>query len=162
MDQKYFIISFTLLVFFFLTNVEKSLGCHPSGDDHHGHDGGHYPQITGASFKSGELTLTVHAWEGRTPPQAFGHFSFRADSGVAWRFLKHPQFVNGHHCEEDGPNEANPFTSSWPFDASQTPSNTWFDIWIAVYTDCYDMEFGSSAVGCKSYNLHYRGWQPAL
>jgi hypothetical protein len=149
------------LYFFFLTNIEKSLGCHPSGsNDDCGGD--KCPQITEASFKSGELTLTVKTWHGRSPPQAFGHFSFHADSGVGLRFFKQPQFVNTHHCDEEGPNEVNPFTSTWSFDASQTPSNTWFDIWIAVYTDCNQAYFGGSEIGCSSFNIHYRGWQPSL
>ena len=159
MNQKYFIISFTLLVFFFLTNVEKSLGCHPSGEGDQGVP--HYPKVTNASFTSGELTITIQTWEGRTPTQALGHYTFHADSGVEWRFLKNPQFVQGHHCDIDG-NEVNPYTETRSFDASQTPSNTWFDIWVSVYTNCYHMEFGSSEVGCLSFDIHYRGWQPPL
>ncbi|UZO10497.1 uncharacterized protein OCT59_002078 [Rhizophagus irregularis] len=92
----------------------------------------HYPEVTNASFTSGELTITIQTWEGRTPVQALGHYTFHADSGVEWRFLKNPQFVQGHHCEID------------------------------VYTNCYHREFGSSEVGCLSFDIHYRGWQPPL
>ncbi|GBC01271.1 hypothetical protein RclHR1_04120001 [Rhizophagus clarus] len=103
--------------------------CHPTGNNNHNNDGGHYPEVTGASFKSGVLTLT------------------------------HPQFVNGHVCDKQGPDEQNPYTSYWTFDASQTPSNTWFDVWVSVYTDCNEAFFGGGGVSCRSYDLHYRGWQ---
>ncbi|GBC06436.1 hypothetical protein RclHR1_06830004 [Rhizophagus clarus] len=136
MNQKYFIISFTLLVVFFLTNVD---GCHPSGNGGPcGDDNPKCPQIIDAHFTNGALTITVQTDKDLfTGPQAFGHFTFHADSGVGWEFYKHPQFVNDYSCNHGrSSSEANPFTSTWLFDPSQTPSNTWFDIWISIYTDC--------------------------
>ncbi|CAB4396384.1 unnamed protein product [Rhizophagus irregularis] len=130
MNQKYFIIS--LLVFFFLY-VEKSHGCHPSGgqitsctED--------CPQITNASFTGGKLNITVYTYPDY-PPEAFGHFTFKDDQGHEWRFLKKPIFVNDHSCNHKGDYENNPYTSYWNFDSNQTPKETWFDIWLAVYVD---------------------------
>ena len=79
------------------------------------------------------------------------------DTGFHYRFLHDPVFVNTHHCDHTGDNELSPYFSYWNFELQVAPKNTWFDIWISVYWDCYDNE-GISSVYCTSEDIHHRDY----
>ncbi|RIB14847.1 hypothetical protein C2G38_2094705 [Gigaspora rosea] len=142
MSWKYFIILFAL--FFLIMYVEKTHGCHPSGQGCRNYCAA---SITNVKWYPGILQITVNTSypDSRIPiaPQAFGHFTFHSDDGHSGRILGEPQFVNYQHCSDVTGCQVNPYTSNWTFDARETPQNgVWYDIWIAVYWFCNWQPFG--------------------
>ncbi|CAG8605794.1 10613_t:CDS:2 [Acaulospora morrowiae] len=103
------------------------------------------------------LNMTVQSpyyGQGTEGTSALGHFYMHIDNkGGGYRFLKRPIWVNGCQCSSCE-NISSEFTSLWQFDLPTPPIGTGFDIWIAIYWDCY---IGGIAVSCKSENVHYRG-----
>ncbi|CAB5368853.1 hypothetical protein RhiirA5_404253 [Rhizophagus irregularis] len=158
MNQKSFIITFTLFVFFFLIHFEKTYGCHPAGL--YGCDKDVCKcdtfSITDANMLSNKsLSITVKSNDG-SHSQAFGHFTMNDDAGGKYRFLHNPHFVNGCECKGEGPNTVDPFTSNWPYTIDTPPGGTWFDVWVTVYWKC---DFGKIGdVDCCTTALHYRGY----
>ncbi|CAG8505693.1 hypothetical protein C2G38_2032586 [Gigaspora rosea] len=162
MDRKYFIVSFTLIVFFILVHVEKAHGCHPAGDYCTNYKNSCGAQILNATWTGGwnaanwlvYLDITVSS--PTSYPQAVGHFTFSDEAGHHHRWLQNPSFTNCQ-CGESCQYQQNPYSSSWwlydPYLAP--PMGGWFDVWISVYWDCVDN--GSESIQCLSEDIHYRG-----
>ncbi|KAF0478255.1 hypothetical protein F8M41_024078 [Gigaspora margarita] len=137
-------------------HVEKTHGCHPSGTGCDAWCGN--AKIITATWYPGVLEITVNMTYSDYP-QAYGHFTFHDDSGHSDRILGDQQFVNCQHCDKSLDCQVNPYTSSWKFDASQTPQKgVWYDIWISVYWQCYTKFY--NRIRCLSEDIHYRGQVP--
>ncbi|RGB30363.1 kinase-like domain-containing protein [Rhizophagus diaphanus] len=163
MNQKSFIITFTLFVFFFLIYSEKTYGCHPAGLNGCDKDVCKCDtfSITDANMLSNKsLNITVKSNDG-SHSQAFGHFTMSDDAGGKYRFLKNPRFVNDCECKGEGPNTVDPYTSNWPYTIDTPPGGTWFDAWLTVYWKCdfgtlYDVDCCATALHYREYKLSWR------
>ncbi|CAG8463534.1 10963_t:CDS:1 [Cetraspora pellucida] len=153
MNQKHFIILFGLLVFIFIY-VKNTHECHPTNNLSENDCKDNFA-VTVKWLPEAKLNITI----GNVAPysedyyvHAIGHFSFGDDIGHRYEFLKHPIFVNDHHCNSDGIGEVNPYTSTWSYDPDQTPnqgSNAY--VWVSVYWFCEDGdEYG--AIYCCAHD----------
>ncbi|RHZ69079.1 hypothetical protein Glove_290g106 [Diversispora epigaea] len=122
MNQKYFIILFTLLVFF-LTHVEKTHGCHPSGSKDCGEP---IPSITNVTWlPNSQFTLTVSI------PDNFD-----------------PVFLNDHQCDKSDTKQVNPFTSTWSYNPSSLPPyGSYVSVDASIYWHC-NKKFKSVIMCC--------------
>ncbi|CAB4427255.1 unnamed protein product [Rhizophagus irregularis] len=142
MNQKRFIILFTLLIFFII-HVDGSLDCYPAGKRKKGcdkeWDGVNILEAHWLSYAP-ILNITTYVPDGENGPnypEAFGHFTFGNDQ-VKHRFLRNPIFVNDHNCAYKSPNETNPYVSYWKYNEDVRPKpGTWVGIWLAIYWGCY-------------------------
>ncbi|KAF0504377.1 hypothetical protein F8M41_019553 [Gigaspora margarita] len=138
--------------------AEKTNGCHPAGAGCSKGNTGEcgFGSIKIVKWSPGQLEIQVEV-KGAAP-QAFGHFSFADNQGHHARILQDPKFVSCQHCQHSNLScQANPFTSTWSFDVSQTPQQgAWFDIWIAVYWFCTVTY--SASTRCTSENIHYQDY----
>uniref|UniRef100_A0A1D1Y9E5 Uncharacterized protein n=1 Tax=Anthurium amnicola TaxID=1678845 RepID=A0A1D1Y9E5_9ARAE len=158
MNQKSFIIKFTLLVLFFLIHSEKTYGCHPAGTEGCDDDVCKCDNfsITDANMLPDKsLNITVKSNDG-SHSQAFGHFTMKDDAGGNYRFLKNPEFVNNCGCKGESSSTVDPFTSDWPYSIDTPPAGTWFDVWLTVYWKCQFPAVWD--VDCCATAIHYRGY----
>ncbi|PKY56538.1 hypothetical protein RhiirA4_448748 [Rhizophagus irregularis] len=125
MNQKRFIILFTLLIFFII-HVDGSLDCYPAGKRKKGcdkeWDGVNILEAHWLSYAP-ILNITTYVPDGENGPnypEAFGHFTFGNDQ-VKHRFLRNPIFVNDHNCAYKSPNETNPYVSYWKYNEDVRP-----------------------------------------
>ncbi|RHZ75526.1 hypothetical protein Glove_213g188 [Diversispora epigaea] len=146
MNQKYFIILFTLLVFS-LIHVEKTHGCHPAGKQTCRPD----PSIDYAFFTYDKKLYLKLETPSNTFPEAIGHVYYKWYDGSKVRTelaLGDPVFINGHHCDNRGPNQQNPYTTS--LDVPEVPpSKSAVTLYVSIYWNCDDQS-GTSVHCCHA------------
>lgn len=112
-------------------------------------------QITDVKWlPNSQLALTIYNFDAGGDPNlmvhAIGHYTFGGDKGHSHRFLKDPEFVNTHHCDDNSDTQVNPYTDTRSYDPVNTPvKGEWVGIWLQVYWSCNSNGRGGSVNCCS-------------
>ncbi|CAG8754755.1 31442_t:CDS:2, partial [Gigaspora margarita] len=177
MNQKH-TISFILLVFLFLIQVDADLycpypnqSCKPIEKGCNNNYSSCGAQIVDASWgdynkpQDTPLNCTYEARDRYTylnltvsvpdsaggGPEALGKLTFLDDDGNQGEILSDGLFLNGIECPHGNTPTNKTYTSLWYINRADKPNNVWADIWVLIYWECI-------GENCASEYVHKRLW----